>query len=100
MNELPAPMSDWSVSEAFFEKTGALQTKAPVERRYTTTSIGFALSVIATSPVEVIVGVVPEPTSVCPGLVVPSFGYVLRHVIVGAPPAPAVNLYSAASLTM
>ena len=37
-------------------------------------SIGLALSVMATQgPVVITVGVVPDPTSVCPGFEVPSF---------------------------
>ena len=45
------------------------------------------------------VGVVPEPSSVCPGFAVPSFGYVERHVTVGVPSAAATNRYSAPLVT-
>src|SRR4029077_14638773 len=99
MNELPTPISDWSVSLAPAEKTGAEHTLAPVSRLKTTMSIGFALSVMPTSPLVVIVGVVPDPTSVCPGFIVPSFGYVERQVTWGDPSAPATKRYRAASLT-
>src|SRR3954454_15824353 len=98
MNELPAPISDWSVSDAPFEKTGAWQTKPPSRRRNTAMLIGSALSVIATKPDGVIVGVVPEPTSVWPGFIVPSFSYVVRQVVAGVPSAPAWRRYSAASV--
>src|SRR2546421_162160 len=75
MKESPTAISDWSVSLAPAENTGAEHTFAPVSRLKTTMSIGFALSVMPTRPSVVIVGVVPDPISVCPGFDIPSFGY-------------------------
>jgi hypothetical protein len=66
-------ISDWSVSLWPLVKSGWVQTSPPPVRRCATMSIGSALSVMATYA-PVIVGVVPDPTSVWPGFEVPSFG--------------------------
>ena len=61
-------MSDWSVFDAPFWKTGCLHmTRSPLNvrsRRMITTFIGSALSVIATRSGPMSVGVVPEPACV------------------------------------
>ena len=72
ISERPAAISDWSVFEAPFSKTGTVQTRRP-SRRKTTMFIGSALSVIATRSRAISVGVVPLPACDWPGFWMPVF---------------------------
>ena len=70
-------ISEFSVALPPFANTGTWQTTLcwPCFRRvgvrYTTTFIGSALSVIATKPPFITVGVVPDPASTWLGLWMP-----------------------------
>src|SRR5215213_3403371 len=93
------PVSEFSVSEAPLRNTGTVHTTRFFRRgslspaRYTTTSIGSALSVIATYPGAVplrrlpeghrSVGVVPEPALNWPGFCTPVLRYFFFQITFG-----------------
>src|ERR1019366_9814598 len=68
--------------------------------RYTTASIGSALSVIATRPPGGIVGVAPELASTWLGLWIPELRYLISRSMCGRPVRSALRRYMRLSETM
>src|SRR3954451_3270454 len=110
------PVSEFSVSDAPLRNTGTVHTTRLRPRgglspaRYTTTSIGSALSVIATKPGAFdlrrlpdghsSVGVVPDPALNWPGFCTPLLRYFDFHTTFGFSDEPARDLYIDLSVTM
>src|SRR3954464_6197599 len=102
------PVSEFSVSLPPLWKTGTVHTTRRRPRpglsavRYTTPSMGAAVSVIATRPgfVDFVcfpggqssVGVVPDPALNWPGFCTPLLRYFDFQITRGFSPAPARNL--------